>query len=120
MDRSLAPVALGGISGLLWVLAPKCPACWAAYSALFSGLGVTVSESGYRGLLAAAFAASAAAYVFIAWRRGRMRRVPAVLGASGLFVTLVSAGAGRLACLLCLGLLLLAMFRFPACRSGTA
>src|SRR5438552_18962689 len=51
------------------VLMPKCPLCVAAYFALFTGLGITVSTAGWIQMLMVLFCLSSLAYLGVRhWR----------------------------------------------------
>lgn len=43
--KSGRPVFTGLVSGGLFILLPKCPACLAAYAAAWAGIGLSFSEA---------------------------------------------------------------------------
>ena len=55
----------------LLVLMPKCPLCVAAYVALFTGVGITVSTAHWIQILMVAFCLTSLAYVAVRYWRGR-------------------------------------------------
>ena len=62
----------------LLVLMPKCPMCVAAYVALFTGIGVSVSTARWIQILMLAFCLGSLAYLAV--RYFRRRRGLAVIG----------------------------------------
>jgi len=55
---------------VLLVLMPKCPLCVAAYVALFTGIGITVSTARWIQILMLAFCLTSLAYLGVRhWRR---------------------------------------------------
>jgi hypothetical protein len=55
------------------VLMPKCPICFAAYVALFTGAGISVSTARWIQILMLVFCLTSLAYVAIAYWRRRSR-----------------------------------------------
>ena len=55
----------------LLVLMPKCPLCVAAYVALFTGIGITVSTARWIQILMLVFCLASLAYLAVRYRRNR-------------------------------------------------
>jgi hypothetical protein len=64
---------------MLLVLIPKCPMCVAAYVAMFSGIGITISTARWIQILMLMFCLTSLAYLAIRhWRRrSKSRGFPA-------------------------------------------
>lgn len=65
----------------LLVLMPKCPFCVAAYIALFTGIGITVSTARWIQILMVVLGLVSLAYLAVGfWRRRvKARRIPALV-----------------------------------------
>ena len=60
----------------LLVLMPKCPMCVAAYVALFTGIGISVSTARWIQILMPVFCLTSLAYIAVRrWRRRSVARV---------------------------------------------
>jgi len=55
------------------VLMPKCPFCVAAYVALFTGVGITVSTARWIQILMVVFCLTSLAYLAVRYWRGRSK-----------------------------------------------
>lgn len=68
----------------LLALMPKCPLCVAAYVALFTGVGISVSTARWIQILMLAFCLAALAYLVVRyWRRRAEARGSPVAASSG-------------------------------------
>jgi len=57
----------------LLVLMPKCPMCVAAYFALFTGIGISVSTARWIQILMLVFCLASLAYLVVRFWRGRAK-----------------------------------------------
>lgn len=76
--RRLREISVWGLPSILLVLVPKCPACLAAYVALWTGIGLSLSAAAY--LRWAMLLLCVAALLFLLVKRlGRMRVIFSIM-----------------------------------------
>ena len=60
-------LAAGALSLGIWALVPKCPVCLAAHAALWTGLGLSLSEATY--LRYSILTLGGVLLLYVAWKR---------------------------------------------------